>query len=119
MKNWPSLIWNAPGRTWAAMLAAAPIATWLIAGAAMAWTVMTAWLVVFFKPHLGVDQAFWIIMGALGIVLVALISQTGQEISISVSRAGINANVGRDDVAPVAQVTEPEEDPAMFGGPRP
>jgi hypothetical protein len=112
--KWTSLLWHAPGRTWAGMMKAAPLTTWLTAGAAMAWTLMTAWLVVIFKPELRTDQAFWIIESALGIVFVAILAQTGQEISVSLSRKGLNANVGKDPpLAPPA----PADDQRSLEGP--
>lgn len=99
-----SLIWNVPGRFIAGMLRAAPVNTWLTAGAGMAWTLVSGGLVWFFRDKLGPDQAFWIIETALGIVFVAILAQTGTELGISANRQGFTANVGRD-VEPIATVT--------------
>jgi hypothetical protein len=95
--KWPSLIWNVPGRLWAGMMASGSLSLWLTAGAGMAWTLLTACLVLVFRPILGAEEAFWIIMGALGIVFLAIGAMAGQEISLGVSRQGLNLNVGRDD----------------------
>lgn len=118
--KWPSLIWHVPGRMWAAMMASGSLSLWLTAGAGMAWTVLTAGLVILFQPVLRPEDAFWIIMGALGIVFLAIGAMAGQEISLGVSRQGLNLNVGRDDppkveIATKTTVTTTErslEDPA-------
>lgn len=95
--KWPSLVWHIPGRIWTGMMAAGSLSLWLTAGAGMAWTLLTAGLVLLFRPILGAEEAFWIIMGALGIVFLAIGAMAGQEISLGVSRQGLNLNVGRDE----------------------
>ena len=95
--KWPSLVWHIPGRIWAGMMAAGSLSLWLTAGAGMAWTLLTAGLVLLFRPILTAEEAFWIIMGALGIVFLAIGAMAGQEISLGVSRQGLNLNVGRDE----------------------
>jgi hypothetical protein len=97
MKNWPSLIWGIPGRAWHAALKAGSLSLWLTAGAGMAWTALTAILVLTFRPILTHDDAFWIIMGSLGVVFLAIGAMAGQEISLGISRQGVNLNVGRDE----------------------
>lgn len=99
-----SLLWHIPGRIWAGMIRAAPVNTWLTAGAGMAWTLVSGGLVWFFRDRLGPEHAFWIVESALGIVFVAILAQTGTELGISANRQGFSANVGRD-VEPVATVT--------------
>lgn len=89
-------VWHAPGRTWAGMMAAGPLATWLTAGAAVAWTLVTVGLVGVFRDRLTSDHAFWIIMAAHSLVGVAILALTGREISANVSRSGLNVNLGRD-----------------------
>lgn len=97
MTKWRSLLWHAPGRIWGAMIAAASVSLWLTAGAAMAWTVMSAAFVWIFRPILTADDAFWIIMSAQGITALAIGAMAGQEISFNVTRQGVNFNVGADD----------------------
>lgn len=104
MKNWPSLVWAIPGRAWTAALKAGSLSLWLTAGAGMAWTILTASLVILFRPILTHDDAFWIIIGALVIVFLAIGAMAGQEISLGISRQGVNLNVGRDEHQ-VAEVT--------------
>lgn len=88
---------------WRAVIAAAPVKVWLTAGAAIAWTGFTAWLVWLYDGRIGTDQAFWIIETAMFLVLVAIVALTGTEISFRAGRDGVNANVGQD-VEPVAEV---------------
>lgn len=97
MKNWPSLMWAIPGKLWSGMMASGSLSLWMTAGAGMAWTVLTAILVLTFRPILTHDDAFWIIMGALGVVFLAIGAMAGQEISLGISRQGVNLNVGRDE----------------------
>lgn len=104
--KWPSLVWHIPGRIWAGMMAAGSLSLWLTAGAGMAWTLLTAGLVLLFRPILGAEEAFWIIMGALGIVFLAIGAMAGQEISLGVSRQGLNLNVGRDEAPKVEIATK-------------
>lgn len=97
MAKWNSLVWHAPGRIWAAMIAAASVSLWLTAGAAMAWTAMSAAFVVLFRGILTSDDAFWIIISAQGITALAIGAMAGQEISFNVTRQGVNFNVGADE----------------------
>lgn len=71
----------------------------------MAWTALTAILVLTFRPILTHDDAFWIIMGSLGVVFLAIGAMAGQEISLGISRQGVNLNVGRDEPRPTGDVT--------------
>ena len=71
----------------------------------MAWTALTAILVLTFRPILTHDDAFWIIMGSLGVVFLAIGAMAGQEISLGISRQGVNLNVGRDEPRSLAEVT--------------
>lgn len=104
--NWPSLIWNAPGRLWAGMMAAGSLSLWLTAGAGMAWTLVTVGLVFLFRDSLAASDQFWIIISGQGLVFVALCAMAGQEISLGISRQGLNLNVGRDeDAKQVAEIT--------------
>lgn len=105
MRNWPSLAWHIPGRLWAAMMAAGSLSLWLTAGAGMAWTLVTVGLVFLFRDSLAASDQFWIIIAGQGLVFVALCAMAGQEISLGISRQGLNLNVGRDeDVKPLARV---------------
>lgn len=101
-----SLLWHAPGRTWAGMPAAAQLSLWFTAGAAMAWTVVSAGYVVFFKPDLTPDQGFWIIMAAHGLVLVALVALTMTELSLRAGKEGIALDIGHDDRPPPTAIVE-------------
>lgn len=122
-----SLIWHMPGRAWAglaaasgriwaAMMAAGTLSLWLTAGAAMAWTLMSGWLVVFFRAVLGTDEAFWIIMASLLLVLVSLIALTATELSLRIGKEGIALGLGRDEPPPVGLTVKTETTVTPTGG---
>lgn len=90
-------VWRTPGRIWAAMIKAGSLALWLTAGAAQAQTVLTVWLVWLFRANLTSEQAFWLIVGSQVLTGAAIAALAGREISLSIGRGGITANLGRDD----------------------
>ena len=94
-----------------AVLKAGPLKIWLTAGAAVAWTVVSAGLIWFFRDRLGTDQAFWIVESALFLVLVAIVALTGTEVSFRAGRDGVSGELGGDAEPPAA-------DPTQYGGPR-
>lgn len=91
-------LWNAPGQTASAMLKAGALSLWLTAGAAMAWTVVSVCYVRMFGDRLTPDQAADVILSAHLLVGLAILAITGREISLSITRKGLSANVGKDDV---------------------
>jgi hypothetical protein len=101
------LIWHAPGRTWAGMIAAAPVATWFTAGAGIAWTMVTIAFVWLFRELLTGDQAFWIIVMSQLLTALAIGALAGREITANVGKGGLQLNIGKDDDEPahLAQVT--------------
>ena len=105
MANVRSLLWHIPGRIWSAMMASGSLSLWLTAGAGMAWTALTACLVILFRNSLTPDHAFWVIISSLGVVFLAIGAMAGQEISLGISRQGVNLNVGRDEPRSLAEVT--------------
>jgi hypothetical protein len=131
MPAWSSNLWNIPGRAWAAMLAAAPATTWLTAGAAAAWTAVSAGLVWLFNARLGTDQAFWIVESALFLVLVAVVALAGVGVSFHAGKDGVTANLGDEPdavavvetrttvtTAPAAPAAAPESDGELPPGQR-
>lgn len=112
--DWRSALWNIPGRTWAAALKAASLATWMQWGAGVAATLgMLAYGWVIWKgpwPReawskqldlLGQGQ---LIFGS--VVLVALAAIAGLRLAFSGGKDGFRAGVERDDDdPPVATVT--------------
>lgn len=105
MRGTSSLLWHSPGRAWAGMMAAGELSLWLTAGAAMAWTIMSAALVWLFKDRLTSDDAVKLILTADALVGVAILAITGREISLSVTKGGLQADIGKDDGVPAARVT--------------
>lgn len=123
--EWRSLLWHAPGRLWAGMMAAASVSLWLTAGAAMAWTLMSVAFVIIFRDILTSDDAFWIIMVSQVITALAIAAMAGQEMTLRITRQGVNFNVGADDrhqfeveTKTTVTTTDAESDPTMYGGPR-
>lgn len=93
------------GRIWRAMLAAAPVRLWAQIGGAMALTLFVAGVVqiIWLGPwsqtveRARLDALFWIAMGALFLILVALAAITQTKFGINASKDGFRADVERDD----------------------
>jgi hypothetical protein len=88
---------------WAGMMKAGSASLWLTAGAAQAWTIMVAGLVWLFRDRLTDEQAFWIIIGAQCVTSLSLAALAGQQMTLSIGKGGLTANVGRDDDLPPIQ----------------
>src|SRR5690242_9220886 len=90
---------------WRAMIAAAGVRTWAIIGAAMALTGFAAWhsWIVWRGPWPAEEAAHrlsilaWGLWGALGIIGMIVLALTGLGVVASVSRSGLNLNVGDED----------------------
>jgi hypothetical protein len=95
-EGWLSLLWHIPGRAWAGAMKAAPLRTWLTAGAGMAWTVMSGWLVWFLNDKLRGGDAFWIIESALLLVAAGIVALAGVEIALRGGKDGVSLNIGQD-----------------------
>ncbi len=98
-------LWHVPGRLWAGMMASGSLATWAQIGAGVAFTLFSAVVLALlaFGPWTGAtertraDGVFWMGMGGLGLVLVALVAIAQLKLGFKGSRAGIEASVERDD----------------------
>lgn len=114
-------VWHAPGaaasalmRTlglaWSALMAAdiAKLSILIAAGGGMAWTLVAVGYFLKVHERLSSDQLFWIVVGAHVLVMVALIIIGRREFSASLSRQGLNLNVGAED-EPVAKITTTTE----------
>lgn len=101
-------LWHVPGRTASAMLRAGELSLWLTAGAGIAWTLMSAGLVWLFKDRLTGSDAVKLVMVADALVGIAILAITGREISLSVTRGGLQADIGRDDGQPIRVTTTTE-----------
>lgn len=105
LQNIGSLLWHAPGRTWAGMMKAASLATWMQWGAGVSATVgMLAYGWVIWKgpwPESAAEKQLDLLgQGQLifGIVvLVALAAIAGLRLAFSGGKDGFRAGVERDD----------------------
>jgi hypothetical protein len=119
--KWTSLLWHAPGRTWAGMMAANPSALkiWLQAGAQVAMTIFAAAIVgiVWVGPWSGnveakrLDGLVWIALGCLVIIMVYAVAITATNLSLHAGKDGLNLGIGQDDEAGPAPADDPPEDP--------
>lgn len=112
--TWLSNLWRFPGKLWSGMMASGSLSLWLTAGAGMSWTLISIGGALLFRPLLTSDQVFVLLIVSLAIVAGTIAAMAGQEISLGISRGGVNLNVGRDpDPAPVPPETKRSlEEPA-------
>jgi hypothetical protein len=103
-----STLWHAPGRIWAAMMAAAAPRFWAQVGAGMAMTVVLVGygLVIWLGPWpvtLACKQLDLLGQGQLMagfLVLVALVCITGMKVGFSGGREGFHADLDQPDEPP-------------------
>lgn len=99
---------NIIARIWSAMLAAAPPRFWAQVGAGMALTLFAAGIVVALRfgpwtlavERARIDALFWIAIGVLLLVALALAAITELRFGIRASKDGFKADVERDDDPP-------------------
>jgi len=112
--NLPSLLWHAPGRTWAGMMRAGSLATWAEIGAGIAGTVVfVGYGLVIWKGPWPAGQASkqldllgqgQLIAGAL--IFLALAAIAGLKLAVNAGKDGFHASAERDDEPePPAKVT--------------
>jgi hypothetical protein len=113
-RNLGSLLWHAPGRTWAGMMKAGSLATWMQWGAGVSASAIAIgfMLIIWLGPWpesaaskrldlLGQGQLMaWIT------VLVALAAIAGLRLAFSGGKDGFRAGVERDDDDPPAVKVE-------------
>ena len=131
VKALPGLIWNIPGKAWAAMLKAGSLATWMQWGAGVAatfgmlgygWAIYKGpWPKEAYQKQLDLLGQGQLIFGI--VVIVSLAAIAGLRLAFSGGKDGFKAGVERDDdeVKPVATVTtttttEIETPPVKEGG---
>lgn len=108
-----SVLWHAPGRTWAGMMRAGSLATWAQIGAGIALTLFTAgvvailwrgpWTVAVETQR--VNGLTWIALGSLFVVLSALVAIAGLRLGLNAGKDGLRASIERDDDAQTVTTT--------------
>lgn len=109
-----STLWHAPGRVWAAMMAAASARFWAQVGAGMALTVVLVGygLVIWLGPWpvtLAGKQLDLLGQGQLMagfLVLVALVCITNMRVGLNATRDGLHADLDQSD--------DPEPEPKVI-----
>lgn len=114
LRNIGSLLWHAPGRTWAGMMKAASLATWMQWGAGVSatlamlgygWVIWKGpWPEEAWSKQLDLLGQGQLIFGI--VVLVALAAIAGLRLAFSGGKDGFRAGVERDDDDPPAVKVE-------------
>lgn len=109
------MCWHAPGGVWRGMMGApsAILRQWHQAGAAMAFTLFAAAvvLIIWRGPWSAaveakrVDGLVMIALAGLFIALAAIVAMNGQGLRLKAGKGGLEAELDTDDHAPAATVT--------------